>query len=350
MKIKDLSVLVLCAFAGFNSVTSSARELDPRFEEADRNEAQYIQDIREGILSIQTENRTNGRLLRGTHSKGVCANATFEVLQGPGQRPGLFRAPGRYPAVLRFANAKSEILPDPSPDVRALSIGVELPESLRTANVTRQDFSMNNFPTFPIRNAYVFSLLMRARANAILWPHQYLLITEAINNGFEQQNQPLAPYQTLTYYSGVPFAYGANHAAKFSVRPCAGIQSQPLDGSDLALQNELSRFLRDNAAGACLEFRVQVLAPGQETLLGRDLSAVDMVENATIEWDEDLMPFTTVAKIWFDRGGVMDAETCERQRFNVNRNALPALRGLGSINRAREGAEEASAERRLAPR
>src|ERR1700684_1751267 len=72
-------------------------------------------------------------LARGTHAKGVCARAQFEVLDvTAGRDPqlaarlakGIFAAPAVYPAIVRFGNSDSNRNSDFKPDVRSLSFSV----------------------------------------------------------------------------------------------------------------------------------------------------------------------------------------------------------------------------------
>src|SRR5204862_6129509 len=96
----------------------------------------------------------------GTHTKGVCVGASFEVFDraaaigDPALKArlarGLFAAPGVYPAIVRFANAASTYRRDSDHDVRALSFAVELPVGITGPQAGRIDFSMNNAPAFPI--------------------------------------------------------------------------------------------------------------------------------------------------------------------------------------------------------
>ena len=109
------------------------------FERKLPTEQQDIADIVAGILAVQTRfARAQKRPLgRGTHTKGVCVRATFEVFDlsktvddatlARRLARGLFAKPGVYPATARFANAASTFQPDSDPDVRALSFAVQLP-------------------------------------------------------------------------------------------------------------------------------------------------------------------------------------------------------------------------------
>ena len=152
--------------------------IDTNFEEKLPTEDVDIADIVKGILAIQAMSaaRQKRPLARGTHAKGVCVRATFEVLDlartvrdsAMVERlaRGIFAKPGVYGAVVRFANGASSVFADSKRDVRALSFAVDVPAGVLTATPTRQDFSMNNAPTFPINDAHAFATVLKIRAAA----------------------------------------------------------------------------------------------------------------------------------------------------------------------------------------
>jgi catalase len=103
--------------------------------DAERNlgaEQACIEEIAEKSLLMQANAATKQHrpLCRGTHAKGVCARAQFEVFDVTAERDhvlaarlakGIFAKPGVYPAVVRFANADPNVNSDFKPDVRSLS-------------------------------------------------------------------------------------------------------------------------------------------------------------------------------------------------------------------------------------
>ncbi len=126
--------------------------------DAERNlgaEQACIEEIVEKSLLLQPKAAAQQHrpLGRGTHVKGVCARAQFEVFdvtvgrdRGLGARlaRGMFAKPGVYPAVVRFGNADPKVNSDFKPDVRSLSFSVNLTRdgvAVPDANVGRQDFS-----------------------------------------------------------------------------------------------------------------------------------------------------------------------------------------------------------------
>ena len=116
------------------------------------------------------------RLSRGTHAKGICVRAQFEVLDlrrtlgdpalAARLARSIFARPGIYPATVRFANADGGHRPDKVRDVRALSFSVDVPAGRCpdrgvSPEVSRVDFSMNTATTFPINDAHAFAVAVR---------------------------------------------------------------------------------------------------------------------------------------------------------------------------------------------
>src|SRR2546429_4761545 len=109
--------------------------------DADRcvaNEKSDIEEVAKKSLLMQANAaaKQHRSLCRGTHASGVCVRAQFEIFDVTAKRPpelaarlakGIFARPGVYPAVVRFANADSNINSDFKPDVRSLSFSVDLP-------------------------------------------------------------------------------------------------------------------------------------------------------------------------------------------------------------------------------
>jgi hypothetical protein len=128
-------------------VTGSEADRDPVREKAE------IEEIIEKSLLLQAKSAAQQHrpIGRGTHVKGVCARAQFEVLDVTAGRDeglavrlakGMFGKPGVYPATVRFGNADPRKNSDFKADVRSLSFSVDLahctsPFALHSG---RQDF------------------------------------------------------------------------------------------------------------------------------------------------------------------------------------------------------------------
>ena len=121
-------------------MTFVAGDVDPAgLERKSPTEAADIDEITRGMLALQARVAASAKrpLARGTHAKGICVRAEFEVfdirrLSGdPAQAErltrGIFAVPGVYPAIVRFANADGGHRRDRWPDVRAMSFSIEVP-------------------------------------------------------------------------------------------------------------------------------------------------------------------------------------------------------------------------------
>lgn len=341
------------------STSVEAQSLHPTFERSLQDESELQKTIVDGILDIQKKNTLpNGLILRGTHSKGICSNAEFEVYNSaqsgnPDLHVGLFSQPATYPATVRFANAASKIQDDQEPDVRSLSFSVEnIPAALSNSQ-GRIDFSTNNATTFPINDAQVFADLMTISMEGKFFGSLkvglgLLDLLEVGNLAAAQQKPASLPFQKMRYWSGVPFLLGQERAMKYALTPCPDNAFKPLNKKDPnSLNNEFTRHLKSDAQMSCFYFQVQVLDANKLTdAEGFAYETRDWIENATWEWSEEQIPFITLAKLTLTNSSFITTEDCEKLRFNVNKNTSAQHRGLGSINRARTKAEQASAQNR----
>lgn len=337
----------------------------PVLEQSLPTEAADVQMVVNGIAALQAKNALNGKLLRGTHAKGVCVGGEFEIFDiqklnlDPAVKAklakGIYSKPGKYGAQLRFANAKGEIKPDYIPDVRALSFWIDLPAGKFSEKAQRQDFSMNNASTFPINDLHDFALLMKllSEGPAALTPAEGLNVTATLAKGAAQELQIVQPYQQMRYWSSVAYAHGDSDAVKYTVVPCSQNEAEWLDlTNDNFLGDELVRHVNNDKQMSCFAFRLQLLDAENmrdPILFWKRHPASYWVENASADWDENDAPFYTVGMLKLAPKSAISAAACEAFRFNVNKNTLPEHRGLGSINRGRTSAETVSADRRLKP-
>src|SRR5277367_5240169 len=198
-----------------------------------------IDEITRSVLLLQAKSaaQQNRPLGRGTHPKGVCVRAEFEVFDVTvGRDPllatrlarGIFARPGKYPAVVRFGNADPKINSDFKPDVRSLSFSVDLTGAPGVA-VDRQDFSLQNAPPLPINDSRAFLAVMKVLTASnpgvglvsLPFPDK-LKAFRAIFLAQMQSRQPIKAYQKLRYWSNVPFSHGSLDVAQFSATASAG--------------------------------------------------------------------------------------------------------------------------------
>ena len=149
-----------------------ASDIAVGLERKSPTEGADIDEIVRGMLAIQAQAAAKGKrpLSRGTHAKGICVRAEFEVFDlsrtigdpalAPRLAKGIFARPGVYPAIVRFANADGGHRPDKVRDVRAMSFAVDF-AAAAMPEVPRVDFSMNSAPTFPINDSHAFAVAVR---------------------------------------------------------------------------------------------------------------------------------------------------------------------------------------------
>lgn len=324
-------------------------------------------DIVTNMLRIQSHLAAvqHRPLARGTHAKGVCARAQFEVLDvlrsvsdpalAARLAQGVYGRPATYPAVVRFANGESHIYADSAPDVRALSFSVDLASAGGAAgSAARQDYSMNNATIFPLNDAHEFVVATRvATASSMaqgIWSLPFrdkfgFARTAILGRG--EQRPAKRPYQQIRYWSAVPYRQGPADVIKYSAIPCAANQARPLGSGPNPLQDELVRHLNEDQPTSCFDFALQLLDPDKMTRFGRRRSSTYWIENASVEWNEDQAPFHTVARLTLSPKSALAADACDAQHIDVTEHSSADTTPLGSINRARSSAESASRKARL---
>jgi hypothetical protein len=344
-------------------VTASDSERNLAAEKSD------IEEIVEKVLLMQADAaaRQHRPLGRGTHVKGVCAQAQFEVFdvavgrdRGLAARlaKGMFAKPGVYPAVVRFANADPNINSDFKPDVRSLSFSVDLTRNgtaVLDANVGRQDFSMQNSPTLPINDTGAFlatmKLLTAPNAGAGLWSLPFrdkLRVVRTLVLAQLQARQAIKPYQQLRHWSTVPFRHGPSDVVKYSATPSPDNPACPLQRRNpKGLQDELIRHLNEDSKMSGFDIGLQFLDADRMTYWGQRRDATFWMENASVEWNEAEAPFHTVARLTLLSKSQLRLDVGEATYFDVTVNSTPDSTPLGSINRARWSGEVAGRKARM---
>ena len=343
-------------------VTGSDAERDLAREKSE------VDEIVEKTLLLQRNAAAQQHrpLCRGTHAKGVCARAEFEILDvAAGRDPvlavrlakGIFAQPGVYPATVRFGNADPKVNSDFKPDVRSLSFSVDLTRdgmAARGATAGNQDFSLQNTKTLPINDATAFLAIMKlltASNRAVgLWSLPFrdkLRVLRTLALVQVQTHQKIKPYQRLRYESNVPFRHGPIDIVKYSATPVADNPARRLQRSNpKGLQDELIRHLKEDGKMSSFDFGVQFLDAGKMTYWGKRRDANFWVENASVKWNEAEAPFHTVARLTLLRNSQLQPDAGETTYFDVTGNSTLESRPVGSINRARWPSEVASRKAR----
>jgi hypothetical protein len=337
--------------------------------ERDRTREQFeIEQIMEKSLLLQAKAaaKQNRPLGRGTHVKGVCVRAEFEVFDVTIGRDsalaarlaqGLFAKPGIYPAIVRFGNADPSKNSDFKPDVRSLSFSVDLARQgagISDANAGRQDFSMQNTTTLPINDSTaflaLFTVMTASKPAAALWSLPFkdkLRVVRSVTLAALQTLQKIKPYQLLRYGSDVPFRHGPVDVVKYSATPPPNNPAEPLQRKNPnGLQDELIRHVQEDSKMSSFNFGVQFLDPDRMTYWGKHRDANFWIENASIDWREAEAPFHTIARLTIVPKSHLGPDAADEVYFDVTGHSTPDSTPVGSINRARWPSEVASRKAR----
>jgi hypothetical protein len=345
-------------------VTFSDADRDLGREQADINEITQ----RSLLMQANAAAQQHRPLARGTHAKGVCTRAEFEIFDvAAGREPGLasrlakgiFAKPAVYPATVRFGNADSKKNSDFKPDVRSLSFSVDLTRGGAVVHETgtgRQDFSMQNTTTLPINDSPAFLAIVKlltasspAAGLLSLSLKDKLRVIRILTIVQGQSHQKIKPYQQLTYGSNVPFRHGPNDVVKFFAKPSPHNLAKPLEKSNPnGLQDELIRHVQEDSEMSSFDFGVQFLDADKMTYWGKRHDASFWIENASVEWKESEAPFHNIARLTLLKGSHLGPDETKAVYFDVTGNSSSDSTPVGSINRARSFAEVASRKARMA--
>ena len=317
-----------------------------RHEQAAAGEARAIQEI---LRIIQDNLRKQfpaggGPMRRDAHPKHhgvVSAELVVEASLPPELAVGVFRAPRRYPAWVRFSNGSGTVQPDYVRDGRGIAIklmGVEgaklLDDEART-----QDFLFINHDVFAVKDAadYVelFHHIERDGAPTKFFlsanPFKWHLRELANANKIRVQ---VSNMLTLQYWTMTPYLMG-DTPAKFSVRPSALANTGAPPGSGPDYLRDV--MVRDLGQGSVsFDFLVQL-----------QTDALTMpVEDPRIRWDPVRSPFRKVASLHIPQ---QRFDSPEQMQFAEDLSYSPwhciaEHQPLGGVNRCRRVIYRAIAE------
>ena len=357
-------------------------------------EARLIEEMVK--LAIERMEPQQGRIRRGQHAKATgCVRGVFTIRDDVADdlRYGVFHQPNRsFQAIVRFSNSSETIDPDRKGAARGMAIkllGVDGTPAIPGMDNRCQDFLAVNHPVFPFATPAEYVKLFDVRAAplavggllAAAWltifgRRRLKLVTETLA-GIVIRATPVAgdllaaawlalfhprhlkiateilvesvASPLVTYWSGSPYWLGppgttGGRAVKYSLVPRfegTAPPGAPTSKPDDYLSQALARYLRTREA--VFEFRVQPQT---------DPVAMP-VENAAVEWDEEVSKPIPVATLTI---GIQDidspegralTEACEAMSFSPW-NALAEHRPMGGINRLRQAVYSASQTKRAA--
>lgn len=285
---------------------------------------------------VEMQQRKSARYGKGRalHRKQLLAlRATLEVLPDlPAYaRHGLFAKPGSYEAWVRLSNGGTDRASDRTPDIRGYAIkvrGVRGPGAL--GNVTEaQDFLLINQEKFgfPKSEEFVELVMAAARGNAALLKYlvgRYGLFgaLKFLKKFAATLGKKFTGLATERMYSAAPIACG------------------PYAHADAA-QDWAGDMARQLAAGPLVhDLQLQFFVDEQRT----------PIEDASVDWAEDVAPYLTVARLRIAQQVQGDtaaafASEVEQAVFDPW-NALIEHRPLGDVMRARKAVYFASEQAR----
>ncbi|OUJ70471.1 catalase family protein [Hymenobacter crusticola] len=329
-------------------------------EETQPNEEQLIDET---VASMGRLNRfmfeKHRHAIRDAHAKshGVLRGELHIYPNLPEHlAQGLFAQARTYPVIIRLSSAPGAIGSDKQSTFKGMAvkvIGVEgekfLPDQV---DEVTQDFLLVSDPVIPtgdIKSYHDMQLKLEKLAHTPEAFQEALSTVSRVANkalnavGLNPQISPLGPghphYHLLgeTYHSMGAFRYG-DYVAKISAAPhSANVQAlvgQEVEVSDDSTWRDIVvDFFRSQ--GAEYELRAQLCT---------DLKNMP-VEDASVEWPAEQSPYQPIGKLVIP---AQEAYSPARRVFaddvlSFNPfHCLPAHRPLGSINRARVKAYEAS--------
>ena len=271
---------------------------------------------------------------RDAHTKAHgLVKAEFTVIDGlPDHvRVGLFRQPATYQAWVRYSSAFSSIASDRDIDVRGMAIkvmGVDGEKMLDTERHEKtQDFLLINHSVFfsPSVKDYVeFSREYVKKESTI----QYLLRPTRWRQAlilYRASRPDVSNPLTTRFWSSVPFRHGVA-AVKYSATPCDGeVKGKPGTTPNF-LREAMVSHLKER--DACFDFGIQL-----------QTDPVKMpIEDPSVDWDERVSPFITVAKIRIPRQA-FDSDRQDEYAENLSFtpwHCLPEHQPIGGVNRIRK--------------
>jgi catalase len=323
-------------------------------------------DLAERIQQMQVKARERAQkrnpsatLKRGFHAKGTGVRAKFQVISElPGHlQVGLFQPGATYDALVRFSNARGEVLGDLSKDQRGVAIRLKADPDERLSpgdDANIQDFLMTNTPISfarsPVQFIEVGEILLGGIGGVVPRLVTKYGFTEArrILGVFLAPVISFKPLQMNTYWSRTSYKFG-DHAVRYLIQPSMGSKTwstarqltevlrsvtQGVPQREHYLREKLRAALREGDLR--FDFCIQLFVDEKKT----------PIEDAYIEWKESDSPAIPIATLIipqqdFDRQLEQGMEHMAFNPWNTNE-----LTPLGLINLARKNVYDASASHR----
>jgi catalase len=328
-------------------------------DEAYENLAERIQQMQNVAREIARRRNPDASLKRGFHAKGTGVRGKFKINADLTDKlqVGLFRPDIEYDALVRFSNARGEVLGDLSKDQRGIAIRLKTNPATGLSPDDKsgiQDFLMTNTPVTFARNPDQF-----IEVGEILLGGIGMVFPRLVKKyGFKEARRILGvflapiisftPYQMNTYWSRTSYQFGES-AVRFLVRPSAGSEisskgrqvlgalrslTQGASQRDQYLRGKLKAVLRE--ADIRFDFCIQLFVDDRKT----------PIEDAYLEWKESDSPPIPVATLTLPRQEFDDQLQQEMEVMAYSPWNTEEITPLGAINLARKTVYDASARHR----
>jgi hypothetical protein len=308
----------------------------------------------ESLRALQRGGAHGGKAARALHAKGsVGALAELSIAGDiPAYaRQGLFAKPGTYRAYVRYSNGSGKRQPDAIGDVRGVAIkvcGVEGKKVIPGMEKAKtQDFLMIRTPAIPFRDAHEFVKVVTAAAGNPLLVLPRLFARIGVARAFsllpvlaKSVGAPMLSLATTPYFSAAPVRCGA-YAVHYALEPGAKDPPSKPGASPDYLAEEMAGRLR--AGPIACDLRLQFYVDAKST----------PIEDASVEWREEVSPFVTVGRLTLPQQDLFSArgrhvsDYIETLSFDPW-HALEEHRPLGNVMRARNHAYRLSTQERQA--
>lgn len=332
------------------------------FEQIPDDEAETAKELAETLHGImQTTFEDSGHAVRSVHAKSHgLLRGQITVLDGL-PRPlaqGVFARPGTLPVVMRFSTNPGDVLDDKVSTPRGLAlkiIGVEGARLPGSEGDQTQDFVMQNAKAFTAATPKAFLKTLKLLAKTTDKGPGLKRALSAVLRGVETTieamggesgtlkslgGHPLTNLLGESYNTVVPLLYGPYYA-KLAVVPVSpeltALTDKPVDLDDKpdGLREAVVEHFSHH--GGVWEVRIQ---------LATDIEKMP-IEDASVQWPEDVSPYVTVARITLEPQPAWDEE--RKQGIDDGMafspwHGLQEHRPLGGVMRARKPSYEMSSQ------
>lgn len=344
------------------NMPASPLRYEPGFEAAEPNEAETDRELQEAMVGIsQIVARDEGHAHRSVHAKSHgLLQGTLTVLPGLPHdlAQGVFAQAGSYPVVMRLSSTPGDLLDDSVSTPRGLAMKiVGVPgERLPGSEVdSTQDFLMVNGPVFSAPTAAKFLKTVKLLAATTDKAPNAKKVLSAALRGLESLiekaggesgtlkalgGHPATNILGETFFTQVPVLYGP-YMAKLSLAPLSpelqALTDQPIELK--GLPDALRGVVREHFGrhGGTWALRVQLCT---------DIERMP-IEDASVEWPEDLSPWITVAHLEVPQQNSWSGPRSEAIDDGMSFSpwhGLAAHRPIGSIMRVRKAAYAAASQ------